>query len=36
VKLGAELVDRVKVVDGVTPSDRVVSRGSNMVKSRTK
>jgi len=36
VKLGAELGDRVEVLDGVTPSDRVVSRGSIMVKSRAK
>ena len=36
VKLGVELGDRVEVLDGVTPSDRVVSRGSIMVKSRAK
>ena len=35
VKLGAELGDRVEVLGGVTPSDRVVSSGSIMLKSRT-
>jgi len=35
VKLGAELGDRVEVVDGVTPADKVVSSGSIMLKSRS-
>jgi cobalt-zinc-cadmium efflux system membrane fusion protein len=35
VKLGAELGERVEVVAGVTPRDRVVTRGSIMLKGRT-
>jgi len=35
VKLGAEMGDRVEVVNGVTPADKVVSSGSIMLKSRS-
>ena len=35
VRLGAELGDRVEVLDGVTASDRVVGSGSIMLKGRT-
>jgi RND family efflux transporter MFP subunit len=36
VKLGAEMGDRVEVLDGVTPADRVVSSGSIMLKAKTR
>jgi len=35
VKLGVELGDRVEILGGVTPTDRVVTRGSIMLKGRT-
>jgi len=36
VKLGAELGDRVEILDGVTTSDKVVSSGSIMLKSKAR
>jgi hypothetical protein len=36
VHLGAELGDRVEVLDGVTAADRVVGSGSIMLKGRTR
>jgi len=36
VRLGADLGDRVEVLSGVGPEDRVVGRGSILLKSTTK
>ena len=36
VHLGAELGDRVEVLDGVTAADRVVGSGSILLKGRTR